>query len=169
MTVVRSSADPGPDGFVRLVASARPKSDHARLAALLGPGPIPWAMQHVDHPEVAGMRSFAIDLGLPIGGESRVIGTVRKSAYLDLGRPRRTPTGWETEISWRAATAAPLFPVFSGWLTIGPDRMQIDGLYAPPGGVVGRVADRLLLHVAANATARWLLAEIDRAALALPG
>ena len=115
------------------------------------------------------MRTFAIDLGLPIGGESRVIGTVRKSAYLDLGQPRRTAAGWEAEISWRAATAAPLFPVFSGWLTIGPDRMQIDGLYAPPGGVVGRVADRVLLHVAANATARWLLAEIDRAALALPG
>jgi hypothetical protein len=32
--------------------------------------------------------------------------------------------------------------------------------------LVGRVADRMLLHVAANGTARWLLGEIDRAALA---
>ena len=84
--------------------------------------------------------------------------------YLDLGRPRRTPTGWEVEIGWRASSAAPLFPVFSGWLAIGPAELRIDGLYAPPGGVVGRVADRMLLHVAANATARWLLDEIDRAA-----
>ena len=168
MTTVASGPDLGSDGFVRLVASTRPKSVPARLAALLGSGPLPWAMQHPDHPEVEGMRSFAMDLGLPIGGTSSTIGTVRKSAYLDLGWPRRTATGWEAEISWRAATAAPLFPVFSGWLAIGPDSMQIDGLYAPPGGVVGRVADRMLLHVAANATARWLLAEIDRAALALP-
>ena len=115
------------------------------------------------------MRTFAIDLSVRLRDEPAVIGPLRKSAYLDLGRPRRTATGWAAEISWRAASAAPLFPVFSGWLTIGPDRMQIDGLYAPPGGVVGRVADRILLHVAANATARWLLAEIDRAALALPG
>jgi hypothetical protein len=43
--------------------------------------------------------------------------------------------------------------------------MRIEGLYAPPGGVVGRVADRMLLHVAANGTARWLLREIDRAAV----
>jgi hypothetical protein len=33
--------------------------------------------------------------------------------------------------------------------------------------VVGRVADRVILHVAANGTARWLLAEIDRASLAV--
>ena len=168
MTAVLPGTSAASDGFVRLVASARPKSEPARLAALLGRGPVPWAMRHEGHVEVEGMRTFAMDLGLPIGGESRVIGTVRKAAYLDLGLPRRTATGWEAEISWRAATAAPLFPVFSGWLTIGPDRLQIDGLYAPPGGVVGRVADRMLLHVAANATARWLLGEIDRAALELP-
>ena len=90
--------------------------------------------------------------------------TLRKAAYLDLGRTRRTATGWQAEIGWRASTAAPLFPVFSGWLSIGPDEMRIDGLYAPPGGALGRAADRVLLHVAANATARWVLGEIDRAA-----
>jgi len=169
VTVARPRPSLAADGFVRLVASTRPKCEPARLVALLGNGPIPWTMRHDGHPEVEGMRTFAMDLGLPIGGESSVIGTVRKAAYLDLGRPRRTATGWEAEISWRSATAAPLFPVFSGWLTIGPDRMQIDGLYAPPGGIVGQVADRMLLHVAANATARWLLAEIDRAALELAG
>jgi hypothetical protein len=39
-------------------------------------------------------------------------------------------------------------------LTVGRDELRIDGLYAPPGGMLGRVADRVLLHVAANATAR---------------
>jgi hypothetical protein len=169
MTAIRATAIPSEDGFVRLVASTQPRSTPSRLAALLGTGPVPWAARSDGEPGVEGMRTFALDLSLRLRDEPAVIGPLRKSAYLDLGWPRRNATGWEAEISWRAATAAPLFPVFSGWLTIGPDRMQIDGLYAPPGGVVGRVADRILLHVAANATARWLLAEIDRAALALPG
>ena len=169
MTAIHAQASPMAGGFVRLVASMQPRSSPSRLVALLGTGPVPWALRSDGAAGVDGMRTFAIDLGLRLRDEPPVIGPLRKSAYLDLGRPRRTATGWEAEISWRAATAAPLFPVFSGWLTIGPDRMQIDGLYAPPGGVVGRVADRMLLHVAANATARWLLAEFDRAALALPG
>ena len=58
---------------------------------------------------------------------------------------------------------APLFPVFAGTLRARGSELSVDGLYAPPGGVVGRVADRLLLHLAANATARWLLGEIARA------
>jgi hypothetical protein len=70
------------------------------------------------------------------------------------------------EIGWRASRAAPLFPVFSGWLSIRPGELHLEGVYAPPGGVLGRVADRMLLHVAANGTARWLLGEIDRAAIA---
>ena len=91
--------------------------------------------------------------------------TFRKAAYLDLGTPVRTDDGWELDISWRAATGAPLFPVFAGKLVVQAGTMRIEGIYAPPGGVIGRVADRVLLHVAANATARWLLAEIDRAAV----
>jgi hypothetical protein len=152
-----------PEGFVRLVASVRLRSDPDRVAALLDEGG-PWAAARVDHPESGEVRRFEGDLRLRVGGESAGLTTFSKAAYLDLGRPRRTPTGWEVEIGWRASSAAPLFPVFSGWLAIGPAELRIDGLYAPPGGVVGRVADRMLLHVAANATARWLLDEIDRAA-----
>lgn len=152
-----------PEGFVRLVSSVRLHSEPARVAALLDEGG-PWTADRVDHPESDDLRRYAVDLRLRVGGESAALTTFSKAAYLDLGRPRRTATGWEVEIGWRASTAAPLFPVFSGWLTIGPDELRIDGFYAPPGGVVGRVADRMLLHVAANATARWLLDEIDRAA-----
>ncbi|HJP71584.1 MAG TPA: hypothetical protein VJ975_07675 [Candidatus Limnocylindria bacterium] len=152
-----------PEGFVRLVASVRLRSDPDRVAAALADG-VPWADERVGHPESGEIRRYEVDLRLRVGGESAALTTFSKAAYVDLGRPRRTPRGWEVEIGWRASSAAPLFPVFSGWLTIGPDELRIDGLYAPPGGVVGRVADRMLLHVAANATARWLLDEIDRAA-----
>ena len=42
--------------------------------------------------------------------------------------------------------------------------MTIGGWYAPPGGALGQVADRALLHLAAEGTARWLLGELDRVA-----
>jgi len=40
--------------------------------------------------------------------------TFRKATYVDLGRVQALNNGWEVEVSWRAATLAPLFPVFSG-------------------------------------------------------
>jgi len=155
---------PMPEGFVRLVASMRLHSDPERVAALLDESGTAWGQGIVELPRLSDLRRFAVDLRLRVGGDSAALTTFSKAAYLDIGRPRRTDAGWEAEISWRASTAAPLFPVFSGWLTIGPEELRIDGLYAPPGGAVGRVADRVLLHVAANATARWLLNEIDCAA-----
>ena len=44
------------------------------------------------------------------------------------------------------------------------ERVTISGWYSPPGGAIGRVADRVLVHIAAEGTARWLLREIDDAA-----
>jgi hypothetical protein len=152
-----------PDGFVRLVASERLASHPDQVAALLASDP-PWPGLRAHASGSPDLRCYAVDLRLRLGGDSTALTTFSKAALLDIGQPRRTPEGWEVELSWRAATAAPLFPVFSGWLTIVTGALRIEGLYAPPGGVVGRVADRLLLHVAANGTARWLLTEIERAA-----
>ncbi|CAN5206337.1 hypothetical protein BH23CHL9_BH23CHL9_02700 [soil metagenome] len=152
---------PLPEGFVRLVASMQLRSDPEQVAALLE-GDTPWVSGGVEHPRSPDLRRFAIAMHMRLGG--RATGLM-KSAYLDVGRVRRTATGRGMEISWLAASAAPLFPVFSGWLTIGQQELRLDGFYAPPGGVAGRVADRVLLHVAANATARWVLSEIDRATL----
>ena len=162
MVTAPMDARPPPAGFVRLAASLRLHNDPDRVAALLRDGRTPWTLGRVAAPDGSGLRRFAVDLRLRLGGDKVALITFGKAAYLDLGVPRRTAAGWEAEISWLASTAAPLFPVFSGWLTIGREELRIDGLYAPPGGVVGRVADRMLLHIAANATARWVLEEIDR-------
>lgn len=166
MVVAAMDARPMPHGFVRLSASMRLHSAPDRVASLLDEGATPWAGGLVAHPEGPELRRFVVDLRLRVGGDTVALTTVRKAAYLDLGWSRRTATGWQSEIGWRASTAAPLFPVFSGWLTIDPYELRVDGLYAPPGGIVGRVADRVLLHTAANATARWVLGEIDRVAAA---
>jgi hypothetical protein len=114
---------------------------------------------------VPGYRRYAVDLRLRLGGDAAGVTTFRKAAYVDIGPVRAVQGGYVADISWRAATAAPLFPVFSGELHVGPDALTVSGLYAPPGGAVGVLADRALLHVAANGTARWLLRELDRAAL----
>lgn len=168
MAAAPKDAPPLTDGFVRLVSSIPLRSDRDRVAAMLDEGSTPWAEGLVALPATSEFRRYAVDLRLRVNGPGAALATFRKAAYLDLGRPRRTVIGWEAEISWRASSAAPLFPVFSGWLIIGPDELRIEGLYAPPGGVFGRVADRMLFHVAANGTARWLLNEIDRAALGPP-
>ena len=46
-----------PEGFVRLVASVRLRSDPDRVAAVLDEGG-PWATERVDHPESGELRRF---------------------------------------------------------------------------------------------------------------
>lgn len=152
-----------PSGFVRLVAAERIRSDADEVAALLA-DERPWAALRGEPSPTGGIRRFGLDLKLRLGGDAALT-TFSKAAFLDLGPVERSEVGWQCEIGWQASSLAPLFPVFAGRLRVVPNEMRIEGLYAPPGGVVGRVADRALLHVAANGTAHWLLREIDRAAV----
>lgn len=110
-----------------------------------------------------GMRRHLTDLRLRVGDQPGRA-TFRKAAYVDIGRVRRVSDGYEVEISWRAATLAPLFPVFSGKLAIADGELRLEGWYAPPGGAIGFVVDRALLRVAARGTARWFLNEMVEAA-----
>jgi hypothetical protein len=111
----------------------------------------------------AGMHRHHADLRLRVSERPTLV-TFGKAAYVDLGILQSLDDGWQVEVSWRAASLAPLFPVFSGMLVARPTELSVSGWYAPPGGVVGRVADRALLHIAAEGTGRWLLGELDRAA-----
>jgi hypothetical protein len=152
------------NGLVRLAASATLRARPAMVARLVGEEAGTWLSEPApDAP--SGMRRFTVDLRLRVGGEGSRLATFRKAAFLDLGAPTHTPRGWRVELSWQASSVAPLFPVFAGTLTIEDGQARLEGLYAPPGGALGRAADRLLLHVAANGTARWLLTELDRVAL----
>jgi hypothetical protein len=147
-------------GLVRLAATLVVASDPVEVAAVLDRGPDGWE----ERPGEPGQRRFAVDLRLRVGGEATGLTTFRKAAFVDLGGRRLASEGFVQEIGWRAATAAPLFPVFSGDLRVEREAMSITGLYAPPGGVIGLVADRALLHLAATGTARWLLNELHRLA-----
>lgn len=161
--------DGGASDFVPLVATSRVHAEPDRVAAMLAEGRGSWLQGMRVRSPAGGMRRYEVDLRLRVGIGPAAVSTFHKAAYLDIGTPVRTSTGWEVDISWRASSGAPLFPVFAGRLVIERTGLRIEGLYAPPGGALGRAADRLLLHVAANATARWLLGEIDRAALGAAG
>ena len=103
-------------------------------------------------------RLYACDLELRVLPDRRA--TFRKSAVVGLGEPVPDRSGWTVPIEWRAATHAPLFPVFAGHLRLTGRRLELDGQYLPPGGTVGYVLDRVLLHIAANGTGCWFLEKV---------
>jgi hypothetical protein len=141
--------------------------DVRRLCPLLADGA--WLGQVVD---VDGLPPdtvrYLTDLVLPLPPDGRLL-SLHKAAFVDLGQvTNRADGGCDVEIAWRSASLAPLFPVFAGHMSARPSGLTIEGHYAPPGGFVGRTADRMLLHTAARGTARWFLGHLA-AALREPG
>jgi hypothetical protein len=109
------------------------------------------------------MHRHHSDLRLRVSDRPSLV-TFGKAAYVDLGPVLPLNDGWQVEVGWRASTLAPLFPVFSGRIVARGNELTLSGWYAPPGGAFGRLADRVLLHIAAKGTARWLLGELVAAA-----
>jgi hypothetical protein len=141
-----------------------------RVVEVLGPARGAWVGgEAVARPDAGpeGVERHLIDLRMRVGERAPLV-TFHKAAYLDLGPLRDDGTAVSLEVSWRAAGMAPLFPVFSGHLTWSDGDLRLAGEYAPPGGGVGVIADRLLLNVAARGTARWLLERIVRVLVGEP-
>ena len=152
------------DGEARLshlVVRRRSGSDPAHLSLAIR-GARAWLGPEVE-PAPSGMRRHQADLRLRVSDRPSLV-TFGKAAFVDFGPVHPLDAGWQVEVSWRASTLAPLFPVFSGTIVARGAELTVSGWYAPPGGIVGRIADHALLHLAAEGTARWLLGELDRAA-----
>lgn len=150
-----------PIGTSRLQVAVPAAVTRARAAAVLGSERGGWLGDLVDTSiDHAGRARYLLDLELRVGDRAPRV-SFRKAAYLDVG-PLDARTGGPlvVEIAWRAAGLTPLFPVFAGALSWQDGELRLDGVYAPPGGVVGAVADRLLLNVAARGTGRRLLERI---------
>ncbi len=133
-------------------------SDTARLAWAIRAART-WLGPEIE-PAPPGMHRHQADLRLRVSDHPSLV-TFRKAAYVDIGPVNPIEDGWVAEVSWRASTLAPLFPVFSGTIVARGEKLTLSGWYAPPGRAVGRVADHALLHIAAEGTARWLLSELD--------
>ena len=153
-----------PAGTSRLSASVPAKVSRGRaLAVLGGDGRGGWLGEAVTPAGDSERQRHLVDLELRVGEQMHSV-TFRKAAYVDVGPARaRRLMPIEVPISWQAAGLAPLFPVFSGTLRWADDELSLDGYYAPPGGGIGVVADRLLMNVAARGTARLLLEKIAAA------
>lgn len=149
-----TAADSPAAGLTRLHAQRSSSADPARLAEQLSGGG-GWLGEPT--PLSDGRTRYIVDLRLEAGHGPL---TLRKAAIVELGAPRRTDDQIEFDISWYAAGLAPLFPVFSGSLQLGSNTVALDGYYAPPGGAVGQLADRVLLHTAAQRTAEWVARQI---------
>jgi hypothetical protein len=151
-------------GVARLTAGVAAKVSRRQALAVLGPeGRGAWLGGAVEVGDATERDRYLVDLELRVGEQTPRI-TFHKAAYVDIGPVRahqHEPV--EVQISWRAAGLAPLFPVFSGTLHWADGELALDGYYAPPGGGLGMVADRLLLNVAARGTARLLLEKIAAA------
>jgi hypothetical protein len=120
-----------------------------------------WLGQVVDADGVPeGTTRYLTDLVLPLPPDGRLL-SLHKAALVDIGPVvPHADGGCDVEIAWRSASVAPLFPVFAGHLIARATGLTIDGHYAPPGGVLGRTADRMLLNTAARGTARWFLGHL---------
>jgi hypothetical protein len=154
-----------PAGMTRLAVNVPASVGRDRALAVLDePGRSAWLGEVV----VAGIgdearKRYLVDLELRLRELPGLI-AFRKAAYVDIGPISASSRGpIRIGISWRAAGLAPLFPVFSGTLAWSEEELQLEGWYAPPGGGIGILADRLLLNVAARGTARLLLERIAAA------
>jgi len=147
--------EPGPE-VATLRVHRGGRVDVALVCALLRDGQ--WLGEAVPVSDVAaGTRRYLTDLVLPLPPDGRLL-SLRKAALVDLGPVDATMAdGCEAPIAWRSASLAPLFPVFAGRVIVRTTGVGLEGHYAPPGGAVGRAADRMLLNTAARGTARWFL------------
>jgi len=149
------------DRLSQLVVRRAAAVDQARLAWAVRAARA-WLGPQIDGAP-KGMHRHETDLRLRVSDRPSLV-TFRKAAFVDLGSIHPLEDGWQVEVSWRASTLAPLFPVFSGTIVAHGMELTLSGWYAPPGGSIGRFADRALLHVAATGTAKWLMGELERAA-----
>ncbi len=123
-------------------------SDPSWLGQIVSPPP--------DRPDLVRVET---DVAFILRNDGREI-TFKKAALIDVGMGPAGATGCVGEIGWRASSFSPLFPVFAGRLSITGNRIALQGVYAPPGGQLGLLIDKSMIHGFAEKTARWLLDKI---------
>lgn len=150
--------DPGPASLVALRFSQAIEADPDRACEVFREDDAAWLGTPVQS-SVAGVRRYLTDLSLPVRVGAPHL-QFKKAAFVDVGAVACREDRCEVPISWRSSTLAPLFPVFSGLLTITRSEIRLEGFYAPPGGDVGLVLDKAFLNIAARGTARWFLGRV---------
>ena len=97
------------------------------------------------------------ELGFDIGKRR-----IEKTIEVTVGQPQRTAGATLVPIRWQAASTAWLFPELDGQLEIAAlgsatTQLGLSATYDPPLGLVGKIADRALLHRVAEVTIKDFL------------
>jgi len=122
-----------------------------------------WLGRMVDAPANRPyLRRIETDLAFTLQSDGRLL-TFRKAALVDIGPVSATDGGCGVEIGWQAASLAPLFPVFAGRIVADGSRLDLHGIYAPPGGGIGLLIDHAFVHYFAHRTANWFLDRLANA------
>jgi hypothetical protein len=87
---------------------------------------------------------------------------VGQSVVVTVGEPARMPFKTLQPIAWKPAHAEALLPAMDAEIEVAPmgsarTQLALTAQYTPPFGLVGRVADRALLHRVAEATVKDFL------------
>lgn len=159
LTATAADMSDAMEAITRLEVSRAFQGDPARLcAALASPAWLGTVVASpADWPDVTRLE---MDLAFTLSSEGGREITFKKAALVDIAMNGGGVAGGIGEIAWRASTFSPLFPVFAGQLTIKGGRLTLSGAYAPPGGQLGLLFDRTIIHRFAERTARWLLDQI---------
>jgi hypothetical protein len=118
-----------------------------------------WMPAMAQHANGHGVKLLS-ELGFDVG--KRRIG---RPIEVKLGVPTRTAGVTLLPVRWRAATKAGLFPELEGQLEIAKlglttTQVGLSASYEPPLGLVGKIADRALLHRVAEATVQDFMTRI---------
>lgn len=125
-----------------------------------------WLGRLIDAPpHRPDLRRVETDLAFTLQSDGRGL-TFRKAALVDIGPVSAKAGGCAVEIGWRAASFAPLFPVFAGRIVADGSGLHLHGVYAPPGGGIGLLIDQAFLHYFARRTATWFLDRLAEAVVA---
>jgi len=140
--------------FLRYYVTIRKPADE--IEASFARGVESWMPALVQ--EVNGQSMHLLsELGFDIG--KRRIG---RQIDVSVGQPRKTSGATLVPISWQAASASWLFPALDGQLEIAAlgattTQLGLSATYDPPLGLVGKIADRALLHRVAEVTIKDFL------------
>ena len=95
-------------------------------------------------------------------GISGLFAALGRRAEVRVGAPRRQERGTVIDLQWQAAGGAGWLPVMHADLSLSAlgaaaTHVEFSGSYSPPGGLPGRVADRVVLHHVAEYAVRIAL------------
>ena len=131
----------------------------ARKVLLADPGVVFGDTETVDDRRA---RRFSADLAIGLGGGAEV----RQQVTLQLGAPRSAGTELLVPLTWHPRGRQRWLPSFRGVLSASPDRrgtrLRVQGTYAVPLGVVGRLGDDVVGHRLARRSLGGLVDEFGR-------